>query len=110
MTVFAILWIVVGCACLVGFAFLGLDASALILAGFGLVVLLTGVAQLLDWQVRMVLVRITGAILALYCLALIFMGTEDAGGPWVSLPSGLAGIALGSWSLLLPGRPKADAA
>ncbi len=85
---------------------MGRDPTSPIAAAFGALAVFTAVAYAKAWRISAVVSRVAGSILILYCLALILLGTEDVGGPWISIPFGLAGIAFGIWSLLLPGWDK----
>jgi hypothetical protein len=102
--VFALLWLALGAACFVAVIRMGADRSSAIVVGFGLLSVLSGVAYARAWRVSKTVTRVAGSILILYSVALILLGTEDVGGPWVSVPFGLAGIVFGIWSLFLPGR------
>jgi hypothetical protein len=110
---FPIIWILLGIAGLFGPVqrmnasvkyFKQFDASALIPAAFSMLALITGVAFIKAWPFSTILICISGLIILIYCLAVITMGVEDVGGPFVAVPFGIAGIAFGIWSILIKRR------
>src|SRR5450755_4589552 len=108
--IFAFVWELVALGCFVAIAFFGAGNTWPILVGFGLLSGLTGASWLFNWsfRTRIILSRVSGTLLVLYCLSLILLGTEDVGGFRVSLPFGLPGIAIGLWSILIPTNGKTD--
>jgi hypothetical protein len=105
---FFLIWLALGIACL--FAIIQLietetsllfDYGTLIATGLAVVATLTGVAFIKAWPFSSVLNRISGVGIILYSLSVITLGVEDVGGPLITMPFGLAGIAFGVWSILI---------
>ncbi len=77
------------------------DATVLIPIIFSVLAFITGVAFIKSLPFSIVLNRISGFIILLYSFAVITMGVEDVGGPAIAVPSGMAGIAFGIWSIMI---------
>lgn len=75
------------------------DATAMIPVTFSVLALITGIAFIKSWSFSLILNRISGIIILLYSFAVITLGVEDVGGPFITLPFGIAGIAFGIWSI-----------
>jgi len=67
----------------------------------GVFCLATAVAIARAWKVSRWLGGCGGVILILYAVLLVFLGTEDVGGPLVSVPAGVLLAAFGAWNLRL---------
>jgi hypothetical protein len=67
----------------------------------GVLSLATAITHALRSRLFRIVGGITGTLLGLYGLVLIFFGTEDVGGLQVSLLFGLSAVALASWTLWL---------
>jgi hypothetical protein len=107
---FVLIWLALGLACLIATAqqvnmdinyFRHFDPSVLIPAAFAVLAALTGVAFIKAWSFSTILNRISGLIISLYSLAVITIGVEDVGGPFIAVPFGIAGIAFGIWSIMI---------
>jgi hypothetical protein len=100
------IWLLVGASALVA-GWLGWLAttpggardSFAIVGGFGVVGIAAGLTDALRLKAFLVVGGLAGAVLVLYCAALILLGTEDVGGPLVAWPLGACGIGLGLWTL-----------
>ena len=107
---FPIIWLILGLASLFGSVqqmnadveySKQFDVSALIPVIFSMLAFITGVAYIKAWPFSTILNRISGLIILLYSLAVITMGVEDVGGPFIAVPFGIAGIAFGIWSIVI---------
>ncbi len=67
---------------------------------FAIVCSITAIAILKEWTLARWLGGLGGAVLILYALALVLLGTEDVGGPLVSVPAGLLLGAFGGWNVV----------
>jgi hypothetical protein len=62
---------------------------------------LCGVSYARAWRFHKVLISVSGVALTLYALSLVLLGTEDVGGPWVSVPGAILVLAVATWSFVL---------
>jgi peptidoglycan/LPS O-acetylase OafA/YrhL len=61
---------------------------------------MAAVAIVRSWRVGRWLTASAGLIVVIYAGALMFLGSEDVGGPAVSLPAGLALGCFGVWNVV----------
>jgi len=66
-----------------------------------LALLYAGVAYALGLRGARVVVGVMSCLLILYAVILVLMGTEDVGGPWVSVPSAVALTGFAGYNLCL---------
>ena len=65
----------------------------------GVICLAVAISVAQSWRVERWLAGAGGSIVVLYALALVLFGTEDVGGPFVSVPAGLLLAAFGAWNV-----------
>ncbi len=65
---------------------------------------LNGLTGLLRWRLWRVTSRLSGAVLVLYSFVVLLLGHgEDVGGAANLITLAMTTLAMGSWSLILPG-------
>jgi len=71
-----------------------------IVIAFGALSLAVSITHLIRGRLFCLVGGSAGALLGLYGAALILLGHEDVGGLRVALPTGLASIALATWTII----------